>query len=372
MTDARNTSRSDGSTTPCPSASTNTSRVRRTTRSPSNAASKRAAALNNAQTPARPRKPRAGGPSSPASRRRRNTSWPDSDPPVRDFLSYCRIECGFAPATIDAYRGDLRDLADWLEEHEIRRWDGVKLEHVQRYLQHLDQHGMAVSSIARHVATMRVFGRFIESTDLIERNFAEFLVRPKIWQTVPGVMGIKQVVKLLESPDPAHPLYLRDRSLLELLYAGGLRATEIASLSVDALHLDLGVARVMGKGSRERIVPIGLPAVDATMQYVTELRPNLLRSDAATDHLMLSRTGRPITRVVVWQIVGRLAKRAGLRHVHPHQLRHCFATHLLAGGADLRTVQELLGHVNIRTTQVYTHVDRSHLKKVIKKHHPRP
>jgi integrase/recombinase XerD len=108
------------------------------------------------------------------------------------------------------------------------------------------------------------------------------------------------------------------------------------------------------------------------MQYVTELRPNLLRSDAATDHLMLSRTGRPITRVVVWQIVGRLAKRAGLRHVHPHQLRHCFATHLLAGGADLRTVQELLGHVNIRTTQVYTHVDRSHLKKVIKKHHPRP
>ncbi|MEX2215875.1 MAG: tyrosine-type recombinase/integrase, partial [Phycisphaeraceae bacterium] len=158
---------------------------------------------------------------------------------------------------------------------------------------------------------------------------------------------------------------------LELLYAGGLRASEIATLDCDRLHQGLEVARVMGKGSKERIVPIGRPALDAARDYIKELRPKLLKAGKPTNRLLLSRTGSPITRIIVWQVVVKYARRAGMRQVHPHMLRHSFATHLLAGGADLRVVQELLGHSNINTTQIYTHVDRSGLKKVIQKFHPR-
>jgi integrase/recombinase XerD len=184
------------------------------------------------------------------------------------------------------------------------------------------------------------------------------------------------MVKLLAGPQPRDAMYLRDRALLELLYAGGLRASELAELECGGLRADLGVARVIGKGNRERIVPIGKPALAAAREYLEGLRPVLMERGRergrATGRLLLSRTGSPITRVVVWQVVKRHAHRAGLRDVHPHTLRHSFATHLLEGGADLRVVQELLGHSNIKTTQIYTHVDRSRLKAVVKKCHPRP
>ena len=189
---------------------------------------------------------------------------------------------------------------------------------------------------------------------------------------MPDVLGVRQVKALLEVPSPNPALHLRDKTLLELLYGGGLRASEAAGLILEHLHQDLGVIRVLGKGNRERIVPVGRPAMEQAAKYVESVRPGLWRATHPSDQLLLSRTGRPLTRIAVWRIVGRHAQAAGLRHVHPHMLRHSFATHLLAGGADLRAVQEMLGHANIRTTQVYTHVDATHLQKVVKRCHPRP
>jgi integrase/recombinase XerD len=176
---------------------------------------------------------------------------------------------------------------------------------------------------------------------------------------------------LLAAPQPEQPLYNRDVAILELLYGAGLRASELASLTQDRLRFDLGVVGVTGKGQKDRLVPVGKPAMAAIEHYLDELRPSLAKAEKPTDAVFLSRTGAAIDRVVVWQIVNRHAKAAGLSHVHPHMLRHSFATDLLAGGADLRVVQELLGHSNVQTTQIYTHVDRSRLKQVIQKHHPR-
>lgn len=294
------------------------------------------------------------------------------DPPVRDFLAYCKVECGFAPATLAAYAADLRDFGDWLLRAGCRDARAISLDRITGHLRHLQERGLEVSSIARHVATIRVFCRFLESTGKIASNPAELLTQPSRWRRLPNVMAQEQVAALIAAPEPDDPHALRDVAMIELMYAAGLRATEVAWLNVGSVHFDLGVVRVMGKGSKERIVPIGKPAQDATQRYLRELRPMLLRPNKLSDRLLLSRTGSPITRVVVWQIIKRHARRAGMRRVHPHVLRHSFATHLLAGGADLRVVQELLGHSNINTTQVYTHVDRTHLKQVVAKHHPRP
>ena len=290
---------------------------------------------------------------------------------VRDFLSYCKIECGFANATINAYSADLRDLSLFLISHHVTSWRGLTFDLITQHMRDLDKRGMAVSSIARHVATIRVFCRFAESSNLLPTDPAKLLTQPSTWRHLPGVLSPSQMDALLAAPNEEDALYLRDKAMLELLYAGGLRASEIAGLDCDRLHQELEVVRVMGKGSKERIVPIGRPALEAAVAYMKEQRPKLYRPHKPTSRLLLSRNGGPITRIVVWQVVVKYARRAGMRDVHPHMLRHSFATHLLAGGADLRVVQELLGHSNINTTQIYTHVDRSGLKKVINLYHPR-
>ena len=291
---------------------------------------------------------------------------------MRDFLTYTRVECGFSPATLAAYAADLRDLWVWMVEHGRHSWDDLNPDAITNHLKWLEARGLAVSSIARHVATIRVFSRFLKANDLTETDPAEQLTQPVTWQRLPNVLSEEQVQRLLRAPDPESQLYQRDVAMLELLYAGGLRASEIAELRIDGVHLDLGVLRVLGKGAKERIVPVGGPALRAVRGYLDCLRDDLVRDESPCENVFLSRNGQPITRIVVWQIVKRQAERAGLHDVHPHTLRHSFATHLLAGGADLRVVQELLGHSNIATTQVYTHVDRSRLKEVLDKFHPRP
>jgi integrase/recombinase XerD len=292
------------------------------------------------------------------------------DAPVRSFLTYCKVECGFAPATIAAYAADLRDLWVFMVEQRTRSWEDMTFEQIVAHLKALQERGLAVSSIARHVATVRVFCRFMLSTEQITEDPAEQLTQPSRWKKLPNVLARDEMDRLINAPDPDGTLYLRDVAMLELLYAGGLRASEAATLLTHGFHGQLGVVRVMGKGSKERVIPIGRPAVSAMKRYLTELRPDLVKTP--TDYVFLSRTGQPITRVVVWQIVKRHSEKAGLDDVHPHTLRHSFATHLLAGGADLRVVQELLGHSNIATTEVYTHVDRSRLKEVLARFHPRP
>ncbi len=292
--------------------------------------------------------------------------------PIRQFLSYCKVECGFAPATLKAYAADLSELWMFLEDRQLNSWADLTLDLIAAHLRQLDARGLALASIARHVATFRVFARFLESNGLTPANPAELLTQPATWHSLPGVLSLNQIKTLLTGPRPEDALYRRDLALLELLYAGGLRASEIADLTCDRRHADLAVARVLGKGNKERIVPIGKPALAAVARYLADLRPQLVREGKSTDRLFLSRTGAPITRIIVWQVVAKHARRTGLRDVHPHTLRHSFATHLLAGGADLRVVQELLGHSNIQTTQIYTHIDRSRLKEVMRKCHPRP
>ena len=289
--------------------------------------------------------------------------------PYEEFLSYCRVECGFSDATLDAYARDVRELAQWMTDENLPDWGTLEPARLTLHLRYLDERGLAVSTIARHVATIRVFGRFLEARGHVAEDPARFMTQPSTWHTLPDVLGPEQVETLLAAPSPDHPMYLRDVALLELLYGSGFRASEVAGLDCDRVHADLGVARVLGKGRKERIVPVGQPALGAVGRYTDELRPKLMR--APTPRLLLSRTGRPITRIVVWQIVARHAQKTSLRDVHPHTLRHSFATHLLAGGADLRAVQEMLGHSNIQTTQIYTHVDASRLRQVIEEHHPR-
>jgi integrase/recombinase XerD len=301
-----------------------------------------------------------------------STELPAMANAIREFISYCRIECGFAEATLRAYAADLRDLWQWLEVQGVTDWNQLDYKMLTEHLKDLSGKGLATTSIARHVATTRVFTRFMHSRQMVRIDAGELLTQPSQWRTLPDYLNRDQMSKLLEAPQPGDALYQRDIAILELLYAGGLRATELADLQLGQINFDLQIARVMGKGSKERIVPLGKPAMDATEVYLQQLRPQLERPDKPTERLLLSRTGGAVTRIVIWQIVTKYARRVGMTHVHPHTLRHTFATHLLSGGADLRVVQELLGHSNIRTTQVYTHVDSTRLKNVIDRFHPRP
>jgi len=296
--------------------------------------------------------------------------------PVREFLAYLRVEAGMAPATLDAYGRDLRDLAADLTVQGVTDVRSIESDHLVAHLRllHRDR-GMEPSSVVRHLATLRVFFRFLRAEGKITDDPTRLLETPTRWKRLPGVLSQAQIRRLLASPTAeSGPLWLRDRAIIELMYAAGLRASEVGALGVRDYNALLGTLLVTGKGQRQRMVPIGRPARDATEAYLESLRASLADRGQGQhrDRLLLSFRGRPLERVAVWQIIRRHAERAGLRAVHPHMLRHSFATHLLAGGADLRVVQDLLGHADITTTQIYTHVDGARLREVVRKHHPRP
>jgi len=298
------------------------------------------------------------------------------DQPVREFLAYLKVEVGAAAATIEAYGLDLRDLLEHLTVLGIDQPQHITAKHMAEHMRWLyRERSLQPSSITRHLATLRVFFRFLEANGRIARNPTQLLDRPTQWKRLPGVLTPKQMKDLLAVPTPEHGrLWLRDKAMLELMYAAGLRASEVGALRVNEYNATLGVVLLTGKGSKQRMVPIGTPARDAIEQYMHELREHLTRHNDGRDmgRLLLSQSGRPLERVAVWQIVRKCARLAGITKAHPHMLRHSFATHLLAGGADLRVVQDLLGHADIATTQIYTHVDRSRLREVIRLHHPRP
>jgi len=296
------------------------------------------------------------------------------------LMGYLRVECGLAQNTLDAYALDLRDLIDDLAGRGVDATDQLTPRLLVDHLASLKKdRGLSTASVARHVATVRIFCRFLAAEGHTPADITDLIERPTKWQRIPKVLSETKVRALLDAAAPpadarpdAPPLWLRDRALLELLYACGLRATEAASLLVDDTHFTLGFVKVTGKGDKQRIVPFGKPAAQTLTAYLKDCRPRLVRPDARDDgRVFLSRTGRPLERVAVWQIVKRCARAAGLKDVHPHLLRHSFATHLLTGGADVRAVQEMLGHSNIATTQVYTQVDQPRLRKVVKDHHPR-
>jgi integrase/recombinase XerD len=306
---------------------------------------------------------------------------------VKDFLSYLTVEAGLAENTILGYGRDLKSFLEYCKSNKISEIKHIKPVLIQGYLRILTKKERSESSLKRALVAIRMFLRFGKLTGLVEDDYAGILESPKLWQRLPVVCSKDQVRKLLEAPDPTERFYLRDRAILEILYATGLRANELAQLKQSDLNLDIGYVRCLGKGNRERVVPVGKLAIAAVKEYLTKLRPELAKP-SSDDTLLLSRTGRPLSRIELWRLVKKYAMRAGLRmedagrsvkghragkskSVTAHTLRHCFATHLLAGGADLRSVQEMLGHVDIATTQIYTHVDQERLREMHKKYHPR-
>lgn len=315
----------------------------------------------------------------------------------RIFRGYLRVECGVAPSTLEAYGRDLRLLLIDLTEAGADGPGAVEAPHLAAHIARLSrERGLSGSTVARHLATIRVFFRWLRARGKMDTDPTEILLTPTRWKKVPGVLSPGRMRRLVEAArepggDGAKakkpgtvappPLWLRDRAMLELMYSSGLRASEVGSLGLDGVLETLGALRVLGKGSKQRLVPMGEPAQAWLGRYMDECRPALARraAEAASGggtpldrgRVFLTRTGRPMERVRLWQIVKKYAAAAGLADVHPHTLRHSFATHLLAGGADLRVVQELLGHADISTTQIYTHVDRSQLKRVHERFHPR-
>ncbi len=291
---------------------------------------------------------------------------------VKSFLDYLTVEAGLSDNTILAYGRDLKSFLTFCKSREICQLQQIEPDVIRDHMRLLSQDQKSEGSVKRSLVAVRMFLRFAKLTGLVENDFAGILEGPKLWQRLPAVCSKQQVVDLLNAPDPGEPFYLRDKAMLELLYATGMRAGELAGLKNSDLNLDIGYLRCLGKGKKERVIPIGKVAIAATVEYLAKLRPRLAKPFGG-DSLLLSRTGRPMSRIEVWRLVKKYASRAGMpRNLSAHTLRHCFATHLLAGGADLRSVQEMLGHVDIATTQIYTHVDQERLREIHRKFHPRP
>ncbi len=289
-----------------------------------------------------------------------------------DFLTYLRSECHLAENSVAAYGRDLKKFMDWLGRRKVNE---LSVGDLSQYVGHLREvANLAPPSVARNVVAVRTFYRYLQLQGLARENPAELLVTQKLWERVPHVLIPKQVDQLLAAPRPTDPFWQRDRALLEVLYATGCRASETCRLSLRDISFEEMHVRCEGKGGKQRIVPLGRRAIAAIQTYLNDVRP-LLASRALQgppEHVFLTRTGRRIGREQLWRLVKRYVTRCGIDpDISPHSLRHSFATHLLAGGADLRQVQELLGHASIQTTQIYTHVDRSRLQKVHQQFHPR-
>jgi integrase/recombinase XerD len=281
------------------------------------------------------------------------------------------VEAGLSNNTLLGYGRDLEDFARFCLSKSAKSITEVRPKHVYDYLHYLSKKSFVETTINRHLVAIKMLIRFCLLTGVLREDFTAVLEGPKQWKKLPRICSRDKVIELLNTPDPQEPYYLRDRALLEILYATGCRASEAAGLNVKDLNLAVGYVRCFGKGNKERIVPLGKTAARVIEQYIAELRPKLAKPHSK-DGLFLSRTGRKLDRVDIWRIFKKYARLAGLgKNVTVHTIRHCFATHLLSGGADLRSVQEMLGHVDFATTHIYTHVDNDRLKKIHKQFHPR-
>lgn len=288
------------------------------------------------------------------------------------FRHYLEAERGMARNTVLAYGRDLERFHLWVAGGGLADYLAPSVRDLTHYLAHLRDEKLAPTSAARHLVALKMFYRFLRLEERVRQNTVDLLSSPKLWERIPQVLSPETVEKLLAAPRSDDRFYLRDRALLETLYATGSRASEVVGLRLDDLHLDSSFCKCVGKGNKQRIVPLGAPAVLVLRAYLQDLRPRLVQANLDAPWVFVSRGGRGLTREMLWVLVKKYVRRAGLNDkVSPHTLRHSFATHLLAGGADLRTVQELLGHANIRTTQHYTHVDRSRLQAIHKRFHPR-
>ena len=290
---------------------------------------------------------------------------------VAQFLDHLAYARGLAANTRAAYGTDLAAFFRFLGGQGVAAARRVERRHLVEFLAAEKGRGLATATLARRLVTLKVFFGWLQAEGLLDGNVAAALASPQRWQNLPGTLTPGAVAQLLGAASGESPYACRDRAWLELLYACGLRVSELADLRLEDLHLDEGFIRCTGKGNRQRVVPLGSAAAAAIRCYLAEARP-LLARDRGDEHLFLSRRGRRLSRQMLWTLVGRYARAAGVRdHVHPHLLRHCFASHLLANGAQLRAIQEMLGHADIATTQIYTHVDAGRLLTVHRRYHPR-
>jgi integrase/recombinase XerD len=293
------------------------------------------------------------------------------DPDLDVYLTFLLVEKGLAPKTLEAYGNDLVRFLDFIRASGTRRLARADSALVLRYLIHLRKEGLSARSRARHLISLRGLFRYLVQAKIIAQNPAAVVDLPKVGLKLPDVLSVAEVQTLLAAPDIRKPTGLRDAAMLELLYAAGLRVSELIHVDCLDVNLEAGFIRVMGKGSKERLVPIGTHAQQKLKRYLEQGRPRQLKGLSSAT-LFVAHRGRPMTRQGFWKLLRRHADTAGItKPVTPHSLRHSFATHLLEGGADLRVVQELLGHVDISTTQIYTHVARQQLKDTHEKFHPR-
>ncbi|MDQ0177871.1 site-specific tyrosine recombinase XerD [Bacillus chungangensis] len=292
---------------------------------------------------------------------------------IKDFVHYLTVEKGLAKNTIVSYERDLRSYAAYLQKVELlKSLNEVNRTHLLQFLGHLKQNGKSAKTLARHVASIRAFHQFLLREKICEQDPAVHLETPQQEQRLPKVLSLSEVEALLEAPKSNSPFDLRNRAMLELLYATGMRVSELIQMKLDDLHLAMGFVRCIGKGDKERIIPIGQTAIKVMEAYLVNGRPHLRSAKHRSNALFLNHHGKAMSRQGFWKILKKIAVDAGIeKPLTPHMLRHSFATHLLENGADLRAVQELLGHVDISTTQIYTHVTKTRLKDVYTTFHPR-
>ena len=287
------------------------------------------------------------------------------------YQDHLSLERGLSERTVSAYRRETQRLVDWLEQRGVSSPAAATPESLREFVYELKDRGLKPTSIRRAISALRTYFGWLMMEGAIQVDPTERIEPPKIGRRLPGVLSLDEVVRILEAPDETDALYWRDRALLEFAYASGVRVSELTGLRLRDLALDEGFARVLGKGSKERVVPVGGAARRALEVYLRDVRPDLERGKGK-GVVFLNARGAPLTRMGVWKILRKHVERAGVtRRVTPHTLRHSFATHLLEGGADLAAVQEMLGHADISTTQIYTHVDREYLKDVHRQFHPR-
>lgn len=291
---------------------------------------------------------------------------------ITDFINYLNVERGLAKNTLLSYSRDLNQYMAYLTQaHSIAQPQNVIRSHITSYMQVKKKEGLSVRSICRHLAAIRMFHRFLVREGIVADDPTDLIDTPRAWKRVPDVLSSQEMMKMIEAPMKRGKLSLRDKAVLELFYASGLRVSELVDLTMDRLNMDLGIVRCMGKGNKERLVPVGKKSLKVLQNYIQTARVKMLKGKTS-DALFVSRLGKKMTRQSVWKLVKHCAATAGIKkNIKPHTLRHTFATHLLQHGADLRSVQEMLGHSDISTTQIYTHVDKERLKAVHAQFHPR-
>lgn len=292
---------------------------------------------------------------------------------IEQFLNFLSVERGLSQNTIYSYRVDLIKFISFLKRRHINSMDIVKKDDLTGYLLYLKDRGLSANSISRNLASIKTFYKFLVNEGYVKKNVAGILESPRLWKKLPNVLEIKEVDRLLNAPEVRTKRGIRDKASLELLYATGMRVSEMAGLKINNLNMDVGFIKCMGKGSKERIIPLGRRAKEALKKYLEKSRNKLSKKAGQDKSLFLTRLGRKMSRQSFWKMIKYYARRAGIKkEISPHIIRHSFATHLLERGADLRIVQEMLGHSDISTTQIYTHINKERLKSIHHKYHPRP